>query len=313
MAVASVAPGVGPRDHVVQFYRDEEELTGQAGGYLLDAVRDGGAAVVIATRAHRLAFEAQLAGAGIDVAAARACGTYLDFDAEQTLDRFTDGGSVDPARFDAVIGGVIRQAVAGGRPVCAYGEMVALLWDAGLVAAAIELEALWNELGRQQPFSLYCAYPAASVAGKSRAAAFAEVCGLHGAVIGGSPAGGGAAAGQAWELAASLESVTQARHLVTAAMHEGGAGHLAADAALVVTELAANAVVHARSGFTVTLTTGEDTVRIDVRDAVPLPAGDTGLPAEPLHGLGAVAAMAARWGVSEVTGGGKDVWAELSR
>ena len=113
---------------------------------------------------------------------------------------------------------------------------------------------------------------------------------------------------------ASLDAPGQARRFVTAAMVTSGAGHLADDAALVVTEFATNAVVHARSDFTVTLTAGQDSVRISVRDAVPLPADgdDPALPAAPSHGLGAVAAMAARWGTTPAAGG-KDVWAELSR
>jgi hypothetical protein len=36
--------------------------------------------------------------------------------------------------------------------------MVSLLWDASLTDAAIEVEAMWNELGAQYPFSLLCAY-----------------------------------------------------------------------------------------------------------------------------------------------------------
>jgi hypothetical protein len=59
--------------------------------------------------------------------------------------------------------------------------MVALLWDAGLVAAAVELEAMWNDLGPRNPFALFCGYPAASVTGQDVAGALAEVCRLHAA------------------------------------------------------------------------------------------------------------------------------------
>ena len=38
--------------------------------------------------------------------------------------------------------------------------MVALLWHQGNVAAAIELETLWNDLAEDRRFSLLCAYPA---------------------------------------------------------------------------------------------------------------------------------------------------------
>ena len=43
--------------HVVQFYGHEEELTDHVAAYLLDALRDGGAAVVVAIAAHRQVFE----------------------------------------------------------------------------------------------------------------------------------------------------------------------------------------------------------------------------------------------------------------
>ncbi|HKN54355.1 MAG TPA: hypothetical protein VJX66_17775 [Amycolatopsis sp.] len=72
---------------------------------------------------------------------------------------------------------MIRAAAGAGRPVRAYGEMVAWLWDAGLAGAAIKLEAMWNDLGRAEAFSLYCGYPLDSVA--------AHAHGRDGAPLGG--------------------------------------------------------------------------------------------------------------------------------
>ena len=73
-------------------------------------------------------------------------------------------------------------------------------------------------------------------------------------------------------------------------------------------------LLHARSGFTVTLTVQPAVIRISVRDDSPLPAAGPrpALQVAPTHGLGAVAALAARWG-ADPTGEGKEVWAELSR
>ena len=65
----------------------------------------------------------------------------------------------DPAGFWQAISPLLRQAAKTGQPVRVFGEMVSLLWDAGLIDAAVELEVLWNELGVQYPFSLLCAYP----------------------------------------------------------------------------------------------------------------------------------------------------------
>jgi AcrR family transcriptional regulator len=68
---------------------------------------------------------------------------------------------------------------------------VARLWQAGQVNAALELEALWNDLLRQLPFTLFCAYPKRSVTGRAVTGgedidAFAQVCGLHSTIL---PAG----------------------------------------------------------------------------------------------------------------------------
>jgi hypothetical protein len=318
----------GPRDHVVHFYHSEEELATQAGGYLAEAIQGGGVAIVIASEKHQLAFERRLAEAGIDVSAARASGAWLVVDAEEALSQFTVNDKPDMGGFDAVIGKLIRRAAGSGRPVRAYGEMVAMLWEAGLLTAAIELEQMWNELNRKEKFALLCAYPAGSVAGEQHSAAFTEVCRLHAAIVDEAPdrdagqdgsclAEAGQAAEQVWTFPVALESTRAARHVMTAALEKSCSPHIADDAALVVTELATNAVVHAHSGFRVTLTLRQDVIRISVHDDQPLPAvGGTDavavLPAAPLHGLGAVAALAARWG-ADPAGTGKDVWAELSR
>jgi hypothetical protein len=66
--------------------------------------------------------------------------------------------------------------------------MVALLWDAGQIGAAIEVEAMWNELAAQFPFSLLCAYSVRSVTGPGQLDQLTEVCRAHSAVAGEPPA-----------------------------------------------------------------------------------------------------------------------------
>lgn len=184
---ASGAAGVAARGHVVQFYRHGAELAERAGGYLADGVADGGVAVTIATPEHRLAFEERMTAAGVDVQAALAQGDYLTLDAERTAHRLLAGGRPDRARFELVIGDLIHRATGAGRPVRAYGELVSLLWEAGLMAGAIELEELWNGLGRRYPFGLWCGYPAAQMAGCHLTDAVADVCRRHATVIGDAP------------------------------------------------------------------------------------------------------------------------------
>jgi uncharacterized membrane protein len=290
--------------HVVQFYGHDRELAERVSDYLRGALDGGGVAIVIATPEHRSEFEARLARAGADLAAARADGRYLTRDARETLREILADGHeaqspvlheaqspvLDGAAFDRVVGSLIRQAAAAGRPARAYGELVALLWDDGLVNAAVQLEALWDELSHSQPFSLFRGYRADSVTREIDA--FAE----------------------ARTFAFSREAPATARHFAVAALCEWGLADVADDAALVVTELAANAIVHAGSGFTVNLSARGTVLRIAVRDGCPLPAeGQAALIPLPLHGLGAVDALAARWGVESLGKAGKTVWVDLRR
>ena len=270
--------------------------------YLLGALDDGGVAVVIATPEHRGEFETRLGQAGVDLAGARDDGLYLPMDAGQALSELMVADKVDSAAFDRVIGTLIAAAGAGGRPVRAFGEMVALLWDDGLVNDAVRLEEMWEELGGRYPFSLFCGYRADSVT--CDIDAFAEVCRLHGEIV-------GSRSGTARTFAFSREAPAAARHLAVATLNAWGAGDLAGDVALVVTELAANAFVHARSAFVVILSVHDDVLRISVRDAGPLDGA--GLRAAPLHGLAVVDAMASRWGVESLGNAGKTVWVDLLR
>jgi hypothetical protein len=270
--------------------------------YLLGALDGGGVAVVIATPEHRREFETRLGQAGVDLAGARDDGSYLALDAGQMLSELMLADKLDSAAFDRVTGAVIAAAGAGGRPVRAFGEMVALLWDDGLVSHAVQLEAMWEELGGRHPFSLFCGYRTDGVTRDMDA--FAEVCRLHGEVV-------GSRSGTARPFAFSREAPAAARHFAVATLNAWGAGDLAGDVALVVTELAANAIVHARSAFTVILSVHDDLLRISVRDAVPLDGA--GLRAAPLHGLAVVDGLASRWGVESLGNAGKTVWVDLLR
>jgi hypothetical protein len=123
-----------------------------------------------------------------DVAAARVRGDFVLLDATEMMQLFLIGDRPDPGGLDLVMGGLIRRAIAGGHPVRVYGEMVALLWSAGHVNAAIELETLWDGLNHGLPFSTLCGYPVQSVSGAEHAVALRQICNLHTAASGVPPA-----------------------------------------------------------------------------------------------------------------------------
>ena len=178
----AVQHGCG-HDHRVEFYETEEFLVDTVCAFHAPALRDGQAAIIVATPAHRHAFEAALEGAGIDLDAASRAGRYAAFDARDVLARFMVDGAPDAHRFAATIGAVMDRCGAGGRGIHVYGEMVALLWDDGNVAAALALEDLWNDLARTRSFVLLCAYPMRAFEDPASAAAFQRICEQHSSVI----------------------------------------------------------------------------------------------------------------------------------
>ncbi|MBA2280986.1 MAG: MEDS domain-containing protein [Acidimicrobiia bacterium] len=304
----------------MSFYDEHEHLVADVVRFLVDGVRANEALLVVATPAHLAAIDAGLLAEGISGDDRRAAGDYISLDAADTLAAFMVEGRPDRSRFVAAVGGIIERAGAGDldeRGVRVFGEMVALLWDDGAVAAAIELESLWNELAATHEFSLLCGYPLAALAGGGVAAA-TQVCDRHSAVL--APRSYGPTPSPAVEPAASSEvflpvpsAVRAARRFVRAELHELGASAVVHDALLLASELASNAVRHAGSAFRLSVAQKGGVVRIAVDDA------GTGEPVrgEPTdwalggRGILLVDEVAASWGTDRHNDG-KSVWCELA-
>jgi anti-sigma regulatory factor (Ser/Thr protein kinase) len=125
---------------------------------------------------------------------------------------------------------------------------------------------------------------------------------------------GGAAAAHELVLPADPTAPRSARALLQTAVQEWGVDddHYQ-DAAMVVTELVANAVDHARTPSTLTLGLDERGLCVAVRDTRPGPVPRPG-PVDPAaprgRGLQMIAALACSWGVTTHIDG-KTVWAVL--
>ena len=297
--------------HRVHFFDSDESLAGAVAGHLGAAVAGGESAVVIATPDHGKLITTVLTAAGVDVAAAVEDGNILLHDAAATLARLTVDGSVDAGAFDETVGDLVRTASATGRPVRAYGEMVALLWDAGDVTGAMDLERLWIRLRATLPFSLFCAYPSHLFRHPSAAESFSEVCHLHSGVTGGAPAAAGSEVTR--RFASSGRTPRLARSFVADTLEGWGRQDVADDALLAVTELTTNAVVHAMSDVFVGLgRAGGGMVRLVVgdRSAAPPALAGTDLTALGGRGLRMIEEIAGCWG-HDIVDGGKLVWVDL--
>ncbi|HEV8296780.1 MAG TPA: ATP-binding protein [Acidimicrobiales bacterium] len=109
-------------------------------------------------------------------------------------------------------------------------------------------------------------------------------------------------------------SAARARYFARAVTREWHCDDAVQCIELVTGELAANAVLHAGTDFTLELSLGASVIRIQVDDGspvIPTPRG-YGPDAGTGRGLAVIAASALRWGVRSAPPG-KRVWAEIAR
>jgi len=168
-----------PADHRVLFFDTEPELLGHLSKVVADSVTADASCILITTPAHRAGLRRVIDVRTLLLAGRRHA---VELDAQDTLGLFMRDGRPDRELFEQSVGAVVRSVAAAGRPVHAYGEMVALLWAQGAVRAALELEAMWNGLQREVQFSLLCAYPSHDVDRQGRHSR-ARICDHHNALV----------------------------------------------------------------------------------------------------------------------------------
>ena len=178
------SPSLG---HVVQFYREDRALINALDQYIGTALSNGDAAVVIATGAHNRALEDGLNARGFNVAELIVRGLYQPFEATDMTAQIMVDGMPDGSRFTRLLSGIINQARLATkmeRPcVAIFGEMVALLWAQGKLAAALRLEEFWNDLAETQHFTLRCSYPMGGFSNQEHNEPFLKICTEHSSVI----------------------------------------------------------------------------------------------------------------------------------
>ena len=116
------------------------------------------------------------------------------------------------------------------------------------------------------------------------------------------------------EFVAEPASVAAAREFVKRHLSHNGLDHLTEDVRLVVSELATNSMVHARTPFTVTLAARDHSVLLTVRDGSPESPVQTlaGVLDTRGRGISIVAQVSSSWGVSAADArSAKSVWASF--
>lgn len=116
------------------------------------------------------------------------------------------------------------------------------------------------------------------------------------------------------ELAAEPASVREARLFVRGRLREHGLAEIEDDVQLVVSELATNAVNHARTPFVVTVRRDDSRVVLTVQDGTPARPGVVKVEAMDTGGRGLpiVDAFSHDWGSVEHPDATKSVWASFT-
>ena len=305
------------RAHLVAVYDRDDDLADAVVSFLGEALEAGGAAIVIATPEHRAAFDSVLEARGYAREELERSGRYQSLDARATLASLMRGGRPDIAAFPRTTRALFAPAARAGGPIRVFGEMVALLWDDDDVAGALALESLWNDVAEQTAFDLFCAYPRTSLDVTGDLAAAKHMCDCHSALVSLPTrlADDGASADELTRVFVAAQSAPHdVRAFVRSVLDAWGESRLDGEAEIVASELASNAVRHARTPFRVCMTRRAAAIRIAVRDA----SFD-----QPDHqtwdhsvaggrGVRLVAALSRAWGTEEEVDG-KTVWAELPR
>jgi len=92
----------------------------------------------------------------------------------------------DAARFFEVVGGLIeaaaKEATGQHSRVVACGECSPLLWAEGKGDAAIQLEQLWDQVGKTFGVDILCGYALSGFRGSEDEQVFQNICAEHSAV-----------------------------------------------------------------------------------------------------------------------------------
>lgn len=151
--------GIGPSDHVVHIYDENQTFLSILEGFVAGGIAANDCVVVIATDQHLRDLEDRLRFKGNNVFELKLQDQYIPLSARDTLEEIMINNWPDEVLFRHLMNRLIGRARSRGRNVRAFGEMAALLWAQGNIAATVQLENLWNKICYSEKMSLFCAYP----------------------------------------------------------------------------------------------------------------------------------------------------------
>ena len=148
-----------PPQHSLQLFDCRDSVADAVSDFIAEGVEAGDGVLAVMRRETWESTARRLRDRGLDPAVAQASGGLTVLDAAATLDTFQVNGRIDQKLFDDSVGTLVWALASSGR-LRVYGEMVDVLASSGEFRIALQLEARWNELRAETPFTLFCGYSA---------------------------------------------------------------------------------------------------------------------------------------------------------
>ena len=171
--------------HDAVFHADEGALVNDYARFSEAALAAGQATIVVTAGDRLEKVRRQLESRGVAVGDAVRDRRYVAIDPAPVVASLVVNGQLDTERCRAGAAAIAEQAAreAGGRRVAVCGDVAPNLWKAGLSAAAIQVERIWDTAAREMGFDLLCGYliDDARLA-EADYSVFHSVCAEHGTV-----------------------------------------------------------------------------------------------------------------------------------
>jgi len=166
--------------HIVQLFDTADSLANALATFLCDGWAAGDWMLVLVRMRNWSLVSRRLRRRGFPIEIAEEQGRLIVLDAELTRAAIMHKEQPDREWFSNTIGRLVGRlwSASAGR-LRIYGELVELLAEEGNFDAACRLEALWEELRPQYPFTLLCGYSAAHFADEANAGVLRRICQYH--------------------------------------------------------------------------------------------------------------------------------------
>ena len=157
--VPRVGNEAAPR-HSMQLFDSRDSVADGVSGFIAEGVEAGDVVLAVMRRETWESTARRLRERGVDPAVAQASGGLTVLDAAATLETFLVNGRIDQKLFEDSVGTLVWALASSDRRLRIYGEMVDVLASRGDFRIALQLEARWNDLRAETPFTLFCGYSA---------------------------------------------------------------------------------------------------------------------------------------------------------